>query len=50
MAKFTHEERENMVNFIKRTFADNVKDSELQTDEQIEKLYKEAYSYSEWGL
>lgn len=48
--KYTQEERENMINFIKRTFKENVKDSELQTDEQIEKLHKEAYSYSEWGL
>lgn len=50
MAKFTTEERSNMKEFIKRTFKDNVKDSEMETDDQIEKLYNEAHNYSDWGL
>lgn len=44
------EEREIKLNFIKSVFRDKVGDHELQTDEQIETIYKEAYSYSEWGL
>ena len=48
--KYTPEERKNMIDFIKRTFKENVKDSEMQTDEQIEKLYNEAHNYSDWGL
>lgn len=44
------QERDKMIDFIKRTFGKNVKDSELQTDEQIKKLYKEALNYSDWGL
>ena len=48
--KYTKEERKNMIDFIKRTFKGNVSDSELQTDEQIEKIYKEAINHSDWGL
>jgi hypothetical protein len=44
------EERKIKVDFIKMMFKEKVSDNELQTDNQIEKIYKEAYSYSEWGL
>lgn len=50
MANFKDEERRNMIDFIKREFGNNVKEHEMRTDDQIEKLYKEAYSHSEWGL
>lgn len=46
----TKDEREIKVNFIKMMFKEKVSDHELQTDEQIETIYREAYSYSEWGL
>lgn len=41
-------ERAIKVNFIKQIF--KISDHELQTDEQIEQIYTEAYSCSEWGL
>lgn len=44
------QDRENMIDFIKRTFGKKVSDSELQTDEQIQKVYQEALNYSDWGL
>jgi hypothetical protein len=45
-----NQERQNMIDFIKRTFGENVDDSELQTDEQVQKVYQEALNYSDWGL
>lgn len=50
MEKYSAEERSNMKDFIKRTFKGNVKDTEMETDEQLEKLYNEAHNYSDWGL
>lgn len=49
MPKYTISERNFMIDFIKKTFKE-VAENELETDEQIEKLYKEASNYSDWGL
>lgn len=51
MKMFTADERDNMQNFIKKVFQDEVTEAELNgTDEQLKKLYDEAYSCSDWGL
>lgn len=47
----TEEQRKYKREFIKRQFKDKVTDEELDgSDEQLEQLYKEAESYSDWGL
>lgn len=49
--KMTEEQRKWMRDFIKSQFGDNVTEEELNgSDEQLEKLHREAYSYSEWGI
>lgn len=47
----TKEERENMINFIKRIFRAKAPNNlENSSDAELIKEYGEAHSYSDWGL
>lgn len=49
---FTVVERENMINFILQIYTRHFTREYLLglTDDNLDKLYNEAYNYSDWGL
>ncbi len=50
MGIYSEDQRESMKKFIHRMFLGEVEDSEISTDEGLQKVYDEACNYSDWGL